>query len=687
MTRAARMVFLSIIARAAITTGTVIVLLPFYFLALTAVETRQFIVLVLVLTLVASLLFSGYTVLIRRTLSPVVKVVDKLLQNQAVDQTERLNAEKIALLFPYLAMLYGFLFFCLGGIILAAAMMTINRFTLEQNIYILACALTLGALAGLGIFFLSRKPMEKARELILEKSELSDRPRIFIPIAIKLGGILIAMVVLILLFLGLLTFASFKKMLDQERQSLQARALETFSAIAYPLGSDEAGMISLIQRSSAWDNLFCLADENFTIKNCPSGGPNAETLKLLAAAPAGKTVKNRKTGWTWAWTDAAYGSYRIISGWQPQKTQALRAAVSGSYLKVTLVALLVGILLAILLALDISNPLQELSRASMEIASGKAETKPAFGNEDETGILARSFNRMTKALRGQITRSRMMIDNISAAITTLQPMSQQLMSVTSQQAAASHQQAAAVQEVASAGKEIAATSQRIAQRAEEVSGIAEQTAAASEKGKKFLGEVIGGINQIKSRVQNVSSHILELGEQSRQIGTVVEIINEISEQTNLLALNASIEAAGAGEAGKRFSVVAGEVRRLAGNTLEATKMIRQRISSIQQLTNRVVMLSEEEIKTAEAGFKLVEEMGHYFGNILTLVGSTSNAAAEIKASTLQQSTASEQMAVTLSEAAKTMTESEQGMKAVEHAIADLNQTVENLTGIVEQAGN
>jgi methyl-accepting chemotaxis protein len=275
----------------------------------------------------------------------------------------------------------------------------------------------------------------------------------------------------------------------------------------------------------------------------------------------------------------------------------------------------------------------------------------------------------------------MMLNNIAAAVKALEPLSEQLMAVTEDQVAASQQQSVAAQQVAATSKQIAASSSAMSRKAEEVSEVADQTSASSQKGRAYMGEVITQMKEIKTRVSNVASSIIELGEQSGQIGTVVDIIKEISEQTNLLALNASIEAAGAGEAGKRFTIVAGEVRRLATNTLEATKMIRQRVESIQRLANKVVLLTEEEIKTVDVGAKTINEMGHQFGIIMTMVDGSSRAATEIKSGTLQQSMASDQMASALTEVSQTVAQSEKGVKEIGLAVDELKRVIKELNSL------
>src|SRR5674536_347243 len=98
--------------------------------------------------------------------------------------------------------------------------------------------------------------------------------------------------------------------------------------------------------------------------------------------------------------------------------------------------------------------------------------------------------------------------------------------------------------------------------------------------------------QIKDRVGDIARKTLFLGEKSHEIGKVMEIIKEIASEIHLLALNAAIESAAAGEHGRRFAVVASEVRRLSEKTRESTETIRGIISEIQAATNSSVEARE-----------------------------------------------------------------------------------------------
>jgi methyl-accepting chemotaxis protein len=159
-------------------------------------------------------------------------------------------------------------------------------------------------------------------------------------------------------------------------------------------------------------------------------------------------------------------------------------------------------------------------------------------------------------------------------------------------------------------------------------------------------------------VDLIVNHMLELGKKSQQIGAVLDIVAELAEQTNILAINATIEAAGANEAGKRFAVVADEIRKLADRVAGSTKEIRALIEDVRSSVNTTVMTTESGSKSVDAGTKQFSEVAAAFGEIAGLVGTTTEAAREIELSTKQQATAVEQVNVAITSAAQATKETE-----------------------------
>src|SRR5216684_6246017 len=109
----------------------------------------------------------------------------------------------------------------------------------------------------------------------------------------------------------------------------------------------------------------------------------------------------------------------------------------------------------------------------------------------------------------------------------------------------------------------------------------------------------------------------ELGKKSQEVGAVLDIVSELAEQTNILAINATIEAAGASEAGKRFAVVADEIRKLADRVAGSTKEIRGLIEDVRSSVNTTVMTTEGGSKSVDAGAKQFTEVASAFKQITT----------------------------------------------------------------------
>ena len=159
------------------------------------------------------------------------------------------------------------------------------------------------------------------------------------------------------------------------------------------------------------------------------------------------------------------------------------------------------------------------------------------------------------------------------------------------------------------------------------------------------------MDRIRVRMQDISSRVLNLGERSQQIGEIIDLINDLSDETHLLALNAAIEAAGAGEHGRRFAVVAAEVKSLANRALSAAKEGKGVIAEIQQATNSAVLAAEEGGKEVQRGVALAHSAGELMNEIVMAAERTAQSGAEISLATAQQQSASDQVVETMREIA------------------------------------
>ena len=145
---------------------------------------------------------------------------------------------------------------------------------------------------------------------------------------------------------------------------------------------------------------------------------------------------------------------------------------------------------------------------------------------------------------------------------------------------------------------------------------AEDMATTAHEGAYQMEQAVDMMGSIEKSVHESANMVNRLGEQSEAIGQIVESVSSIADQTNLLALNAAIEAARAGEAGKGFAVVAEEVRKLAAESQEAAKHIKENITSIQQATQDTVKAMEQGTAEVARGTESIRQVGSQFGTII-----------------------------------------------------------------------
>lgn len=307
----------------------------------------------------------------------------------------------------------------------------------------------------------------------------------------------------------------------------------------------------------------------------------------------------------------------------------------------------------------------------MEQGSGDAT---AAANAATTVLTGMALLSVLLAVTLALVLTRTLGRQIGSAVQHVQRSSSELQTAANQQAAGAKEQSTAMNEITTTISELLATSRQIAESAQRVAHIAEDTARAARAGEQTVGKTGDSIGAIKKQVDLIVTHMLDLGKKSQQIGGILEIINELAEQTNILAINATIEAAGAGESGKRFAVVADEIRKLADRVGGSTKEIRGLIDEIRAAVNTTVMTTEGGTKAVEVGARQFSEVAAALKQIVSSVGTTTEAAREIELSTKQQSTAVQQVNIAISNVA-------QATRETEASAGQTLQTASQLTGL------
>jgi methyl-accepting chemotaxis protein len=289
---------------------------------------------------------------------------------------------------------------------------------------------------------------------------------------------------------------------------------------------------------------------------------------------------------------------------------------------ITIVALIVSVLISLLLTRSITKPINLLISGANTIASGDLTTPLTIDSRDEIGEVAQAFNKMRVELSD-------MIKSILEIAKTIGIGNEELSAASEEMAASSDDIAQAVEELAKGATKQAETSEHvnnlidlIADNTEAISTNAEtvkesslQADSLAKTGVSQAKYSVEKIEEISSISEQTTLVINELGDQSRQIGEIIDVIKGIADQTNLLALNAAIEAARAGEQGRGFAVVAEEVRKLAELSSESTQQIADVIANMQNKTNLAVDSMNKSSKAVANGVEAVVEAGAAFTNI------------------------------------------------------------------------
>ncbi len=166
----------------------------------------------------------------------------------------------------------------------------------------------------------------------------------------------------------------------------------------------------------------------------------------------------------------------------------------------------------------------------------------------------------------------------------------------------------------------------------------QETCENSDKESQTLNESVSKINKYKQKIQLIAELIIELTDYIKQIGSTVNIVENISEQTNMLALNAAVEAARAGEYGKGFAVVAGEIRKLADESKQATNKITTLVKDIEQTTSSTIIATEDSAKEIETGYKMISGVDKSVSALVNILKNT-----ELEINNMLVSTASQQI--------------------------------------------
>ncbi|MET0937576.1 MAG: methyl-accepting chemotaxis protein [Luteibacter sp.] len=304
------------------------------------------------------------------------------------------------------------------------------------------------------------------------------------------------------------------------------------------------------------------------------------------------------------------------------------------------------------------------------LAEGDLTIK-ATVTEDITGAIADAMNSAVDEMRNLVTTINETAVRVSAAAQETQATAMHL-------ADAAEQQAQQITSATSAINQIATSMDTVSKDSAESADVAQRSVQIASRGAEVVRETIQGMDSIRDQIQETSKRIKRLGESSQEIGSIVELINDIAEQTNILALNAAIQAASAGEAGRGFAVVADEVQRLAERSASATKRIETLVQTIQSDTNEAVSSMEQTTAEVVAGARLAEDAGTALGDIERVSNDLSALIQNISAAARQQSAAATDTSATMNVIQEITSQTSLGASQTAESIGNLAQLANDL---------
>ena len=330
---------------------------------------------------------------------------------------------------------------------------------------------------------------------------------------------------------------------------------------------------------------------------------------------------------------------------------------------------------AMLIGGSIGGALRRFMGFVQTVGQGDLSVSLPVEGAGELARMGGQLNAMRQSLRQVATRTRSAAENVNAAIAQIRASAQE-------QSAASAEQLSAIEETTATLTQITQSGAQITRRSQEVERNAQGAVALSEEGLRAVAATGQAMDAIRDQVESVAATIMRLSARTQAIGEIILTVTTIAERSHLLALNASIEAAAAGEHGRTFSVVAGEIKRLADQAREATERVRGNLGEIQQGITGAVMLAEEAAKRVEAGRTRTESTDRTIRNMAGSIQESVLAFQQIVAATNQHQIGLEQVMQALSSVRQAASQTSLSTRELEGAAANLNGLSEALVDAV-----
>ncbi|MBF0563059.1 MAG: type IV pili methyl-accepting chemotaxis transducer N-terminal domain-containing protein, partial [Alphaproteobacteria bacterium] len=368
-----------------------------------------------------------------------------------------------------------------------------------------------------------------------------------------------------------------------------------------------------------------------------------QTVNALLKLPPGDAGRAERLAEAAAIGDELLDAANDLTKALDAQSDARMSATIDWELGIALMGVMLGVITSLAIARGIGGPLASCVEMARNIAAGNLNVpKLAVTSADEIGQLSNPFNQMLDAMRAMAGQTHNITENLHTAAA-------EIVATIQHQASATKEQAVAVQQITSTVEEISRSGMQVSERAREVASTAATASGTGGKGLEAMRDIGRAMEAIREQAGTVAEHIVALSEKTQAVGVIIATVNDIAEQSNLVALNAAIEAAGAREEGRRFSVVANEIKNLADQAKEATGQVRSILEEIQKGITTSVLLTEEAVKRVELGREKTDVAEHTIHNMADSIQESVNAFQQIVGATNQQQIGLEQLTQALRE--------------------------------------